>query len=66
MGVAFGLLLALALARLLASSLFQVRPWDPAVFVLAPAVLIAAGLLACLLPAARAARVDPMESLRAE
>ncbi len=65
-GVALGLFLAAALARLLAVSLFQVRPWDPAVFVLAPAVLIAAGLLACLLPAARAARVDPMESLRAE
>jgi predicted permease len=65
-GVALGLFLAAALARLLAASLFQVRPWDPAVFVLAPVVLIAAGLLACLLPAARAARVDPIESLRSE
>jgi putative ABC transport system permease protein len=65
-GVALGLLLAAALARLLASSLFQVRTWDPAVFVLAPAVLVAAGLLACLLPARRAARVNPMESLRAD
>jgi putative ABC transport system permease protein len=65
-GIALGLGLAAALSRLLAASLFQVRPWDPGVFVLAPAVLIAAGLLACLLPAGRAARVDPMESLRAE
>jgi predicted permease len=65
-GIALGLGLALALSRLLAASLFQVRPWDVEVFLLAPAVLVAAGLVACLLPAARAARVDPMESLRAE
>ncbi|HEX4497293.1 MAG TPA: ABC transporter permease [Thermoanaerobaculia bacterium] len=65
-GVGLGLALALGLSRLLAASLFQVRPWDPAVFVLAPAVLVLAGLLACQLPARRAARVDPVESLRAE
>ena len=65
-GITLGLGLAAALARLLAASLYQVRPWDPAVFALAPAVLAAAGLLACLLPARRAARVDPMESLRRE
>jgi ABC-type antimicrobial peptide transport system permease subunit len=63
-GVCLGL--ALASARLLATALFQVRPWDPGVFILAPAVLILAGLLACLLPARKASRVDPMESLRAE
>jgi putative ABC transport system permease protein len=65
-GIVLGLPAAAALARLLAASLFQVRPWDPWVFVLAPAVLVVAGLLACLLPARSAARVDPMESLRAE
>jgi ABC-type antimicrobial peptide transport system permease subunit len=65
-GTALGLALAAALSRMLAASLYQVRPWDPAVFALAPAVLAAVGLLACLLPARRAARVDPMESLRRE
>ena len=65
-GVVLGLTLAASLARLLAASLFQVRPWDPAVFVLAPIVLVLTGLLACLLPAGQAARVDPMESLRAD
>jgi putative ABC transport system permease protein len=65
-GIVLGLGLAAALARLLAASLYQVRPWDPGVYALAPAVLIAAGLLACLLPARRAARIDPMESLRSD
>lgn len=65
-GTVLGIGLAAALSRLLAASLYQVKPWDPLAFLLAPLVLAAAGLLACLLPARRAARVDPMESLRAE
>jgi predicted permease len=70
LGTVLGIGLAAAVSRLmgrlLAASLYQVKPWDPLVFLLAPAVLAAAGLLACLPPARRAARVDPMESLRAE
>jgi len=43
-----------------------VSPWDPAVFGLVPLTLLACGLLACLGPSRRAARVDPGVALRAE
>ncbi len=63
-GMAIGLALALAASRLLASLLTHVSSRDPVVYVLAPALLIAISLLACYVPARRAARVDPMEALR--
>ncbi|HEV2733716.1 MAG TPA: hypothetical protein VGV85_02720 [Longimicrobiaceae bacterium] len=44
--------------------LFGVRPTDPATFLAAAAVLLATTLLACLVPARRATRRDPMEVLR--
>jgi ABC-type antimicrobial peptide transport system permease subunit len=65
-GASIGLGAALAFSRLLRSQLFQVSPFDPLTFVLTALVLIAAGLLACFLPAQRATRVDPMEALRHE
>jgi putative ABC transport system permease protein len=65
-GVAAGLVLALALTRYLASLLFDVKPADPLTFIGVCAVLISAGLLASWLPARRAAAVDPMLSLRWE
>ena len=63
-GTAIGLALALAVSKLLASLLAGVSSRDPAVYLLAPALLAAVSLLACYVPARRAARVDPMEALR--
>ena len=65
-GAAAGLLGAWMLARVLAGMVYGVSPRDPVAFVLAPAVLIAIALLASLLPARRATRVDPVEAIRVE
>jgi ABC-type antimicrobial peptide transport system permease subunit len=64
--MALGLLLALVLGRGLGSMLYQVSPLDPLAFSLAPAVLLATALVACWLPARRAAKVAPMVALRFE
>jgi putative ABC transport system permease protein len=56
----------LLLTPLLSSLLFGVRPTDIPTFVMAALILSTAGLLACLLPARRATRVDPMIALRYE
>ncbi len=66
MGVVLGIGAAFGLTRLMASFLFGVKSWDPAVFVTAPLILSAVALLAVWLPAARAARLDPMRALREE
>jgi len=65
-GVGIGFLLALAATRPLASFLYGVHPYDPAILVAVPVVLAVVSLLACWLPARRAARTDPMIVLRAE
>ena len=57
---------ALLLTRLLQRMLFQVSTYDPVTFMAISLLLSAIGGLACLLPAARAARVNPMVALRAE
>jgi putative ABC transport system permease protein len=66
LGVAVGLAGALASGRLIAALLFDVTPSDPASIAIAAAFLSAVTVLAGLIPARRAARVDPMVALREE
>jgi len=65
-GVALGLLGYFAASRVIGTLLFNVAPNDPVALVAAPVVLALIALAACLLPARRATRVDPMVALRAE
>jgi ABC-type antimicrobial peptide transport system permease subunit len=65
-GVAAGLLLAMLGGRLLQSYLYRVRAWDPLTLAVAPLLLAAVLVAACLLPARRAARLDPVQTLRQE
>jgi putative ABC transport system permease protein len=65
-GVALGMGAALALGRLIASQLYQVRPSDPLTLLLASGILTGVTLLASYIPARRAAGVDPAVALRYE
>jgi ABC-type antimicrobial peptide transport system permease subunit len=65
-GLAIGLATALGLTRLIKSFLFGVSAVDPVTFIIALLILAAVALLACYLPARRAANVDPMVALRYE
>ena len=65
-GCALGLIAAAGASRLLNSLLFAVSPFDPLVLSLAAAAVIVLALLASMLPAARAASINPMAALRAD
>ena len=65
-GVGLGLAAAAALSRVLASLLYGVTPFDAATFASVPIALAFVAVVACVFPAGRAARVDPMTALREE
>ncbi|HKN76426.1 MAG TPA: ABC transporter permease [Candidatus Acidoferrum sp.] len=64
LGIAIGIIAALALTRLMVSLLFEVTPTDPATFAAVAIVLAVTAFAACYIPARRATRVDPMVALR--
>jgi MacB-like protein len=64
--MALGIPAAIVSGALIASRLFDVRPWDPALLLRAALFLVAATLVAALVPARRAAGMDPMRALRIE
>jgi ABC-type antimicrobial peptide transport system permease subunit len=65
-GVVVGLVASLVVSRVLASLLFSVGPHDPVTYVLVTLLLIVVALLATLIPARLASRVDPMVALRCD
>ena len=65
-GLLLGLTLAAGLSQFVALLLFRVEPRDPSVFATVVVALFLTGIVACLVPARRATRVDPMVALRAE
>ncbi|HTS57772.1 MAG TPA: ABC transporter permease, partial [Terriglobales bacterium] len=65
-GVGLGLLVSIALGRIIATQLWGVSAYDPWTLTCVPVVLLTTGFLACWVPARRAARVDPMVALRYE
>jgi putative ABC transport system permease protein len=64
MGLLAGLGGSVLIARLLAHNVWNISPFDPLAFALATLLVLAAGVQACLLPAWRAARIDPIVALR--
>jgi ABC-type antimicrobial peptide transport system permease subunit len=65
-GLAAGLVVAVALGRAMSSLLFGIGPMDPAAYIAALGVMLVATALASYLPARRAATIDPMETMKAE
>jgi putative ABC transport system permease protein len=65
-GLVFGMAASVAISRLIRSVLYGTSPLDPTVFILVILTLLLASTAACLVPAWRAARIDPMRALRSE
>jgi putative ABC transport system permease protein len=66
MGLALGIPAAIGAGKLMSDQLFGVKPWDPVMLASATLLLSLAALLASLIPARRAAGVEPMVALRNE
>ncbi|MGA7314387.1 MAG: ABC transporter permease [Silvibacterium sp.] len=65
-GLVLGLAISVGAVHLIESMLYGTRPLDPAIFVSVAATLLLVAMLACLVPAWRASRIDPMQALRTE
>jgi predicted permease len=65
-GLVLGLAASAAAVRLIESMLYGTRPLDPGIFAAVAATLLVVAALACLVPAWRASRIDPMQALRME
>jgi putative ABC transport system permease protein len=65
-GAAIGLAVALGVTRVMRALLYETSPTDPLTFAVVVALLVAVALLACIVPARRATRVDPLIALRYE
>ncbi len=63
-GVVAGMLASAWLTRVLSTQLYGVTPHDTVTFVVVPLLLLVVGALACLMPALRAAKLDPLRILR--
>lgn len=63
-GILLGTIAALLLTRLMTNFLYKVSPHDPFAFILALLVMISVAVISCLIPALRAARIDPVRALR--
>jgi putative ABC transport system permease protein len=65
-GLLAGVTASLGFARLIQSMLYGTQPWDPGILAMVSGTLLLVAALACLLPAWRASRLDPMQALRTE
>jgi ABC-type antimicrobial peptide transport system permease subunit len=63
-GLGLGLVAGALLMRLAEKVLFEVKPWDPVTLAGVAAILLLAALLACVIPARRATKVDPANTIR--
>ena len=65
-GLVLGLGASAGTMHLIQSMLYETKPLDPTIFTTVAATLLAVAALACMIPAWRASRIDPMQALRTE